>query len=110
MPQGDTPYLIRTYAPRSQDQDEKRSFCGPERIILALKRSSQRGGGGPRKTSPASTGHRQAAKSYSSVIQAQPAIPFVHRPMSRRLVLREPGPVRWQRCRFRFCCPLQHMI
>jgi hypothetical protein len=30
--------------------------------------------------------------------------------MSRRLVLREPGLVRWQRCRFRFCCPLQHMI
>ena len=26
MRQGDTPYLIRTYALRSQDQDEKRSF------------------------------------------------------------------------------------
>ena len=34
MPQGDTPYLIRTYAPRSQDKDENASY----RLYPALNR------------------------------------------------------------------------
>jgi predicted nucleotide-binding protein len=36
MPQGDTPYLIRMYAPRPQGQDEKRSLASQAKFAVVL--------------------------------------------------------------------------